>query len=105
MDPSPAFQRAPQAPRLPATPLRFIAYFIGRYRWWYLAMVLLEAVNSTCGILMPYATGQIIKAVTGAHERSQPLFDSLTRPLVSVHGGRGAEDRRRLPRPAAVGKR
>ena len=81
MDPSPAFQRAPQAPRLPATPLRFIAYFIGRYRWWYLAMVLLEAVNSTCGILMPYATGQIIKAVTAAHERSQPLFDSLTRPL------------------------
>jgi ATP-binding cassette subfamily B protein len=74
-------QRAPGAPALPATPFRFICYFIARFRWWYLAMVLLEAVNSTCGILIPYATGQIIKAVTRAHEQSMSLVASLSGPL------------------------
>ncbi len=81
MNASPAFQRAPDAPPLPATPLRFILYFVRKYRWWYLGMVMLEAVNSTCSILMPYATGQIIKAVTQAHGQSQTLIDSLARPL------------------------
>jgi ATP-binding cassette, subfamily B, bacterial len=63
---SAAFQRAPSAPPLPASPLRFIAYFVGKYRWWYLSMVLLEGINSTCTILIPYATGKIIRAVTQA---------------------------------------
>src|SRR5579862_6055479 len=79
MNESTAFQRAPGAPPLPATPLRFIAYFVGRYRWWYLAMVLLEGINSTCGILIPYATGRIIKAVTQA--QGHALVDSLAGPL------------------------
>ncbi|MGH8140398.1 MAG: ABC transporter ATP-binding protein [Steroidobacteraceae bacterium] len=76
-----SMQRAPSAPPLPATPFRFICYFISRYRWWYLAMVLLEAVNSTCGILIPYAMGQIIKAVTRAHEQSMSLVAQLNGPL------------------------
>jgi len=83
---SAAFQRAPDAPALPATPLRFIAWFVGKYRWWYLSMVLLEGINSTCTILIPYATGKIIKAVTqvaplhGA-TTTQTLIDALTGPL------------------------
>jgi ATP-binding cassette subfamily B protein len=36
------FQRAPQAPRLPSTPVRFILHFVARYRFWYLGMLLLE---------------------------------------------------------------
>ena len=47
------FTRAPGAPALPATPLRFVAYFLGEFRWWYSAMLLFETVNSTCGILIP----------------------------------------------------
>jgi ATP-binding cassette subfamily B protein len=74
-------QRAPSAPPLPATPFRFIAYFIARFKWWYVAMLLLETVNSTCGILIPYATGQIIKAVTRAHEQSLSLVAQLSGPL------------------------
>jgi len=81
MDASTAFQRAPGAPPLPATPLRFIVYFVGKYRWWYLSMVLLEGINSTCSILMPYATGQIIKAVTQAQAHSLAVLDALTRSL------------------------
>ena len=81
MDASTEFQRAPGAPPLPATTLRFICHFIARYRWWYLAMVVFETINSTCGILIPYATGQVIKAVTQAHEQSLALVQSLRGPL------------------------
>jgi ATP-binding cassette, subfamily B, bacterial len=61
------FTRAPDAPELPATPFRFVAYFVGEFRWWYLWMVLFETVNSTCGILIPYAMARIIRAVTATH--------------------------------------
>src|SRR3984885_10453051 len=81
MDASTAFQRAPDAPPLPDTPFRFICYFIARYRWWYIAMVVFETINSTCGILIPYATGQVIKAVTQAHEQSLALVQSRRGPV------------------------
>src|SRR5579862_6003100 len=74
-------QHAPSAPPLPATPFRFILYFIARFRSWYVVMILLETINSTCGILIPYATGQIIKAVTRAHEQSLALVSQLSGPL------------------------
>ncbi len=61
------FSRAAQAPALPATPLRFVAYFVRQFRWWYLAMLVFETVNSTCGILIPYAMARIIRAVTAGH--------------------------------------
>ncbi|MDB6090925.1 MAG: msbA6 [Gammaproteobacteria bacterium] len=81
MDASTTSQRPPGIPPLPDTPLRFICYFIARFRWWYLAMVVFETINSTCGILVPYATGQVIKAVTQAHEHSLALVSGLRGPL------------------------
>lgn len=76
-----SLQRAPGAPQLPATPFRFVAYFAARFKWWYLLMALLETLNSGCGIMVPYATGQIIKAVTRAHEQSLSLVAHLSGPL------------------------
>jgi ATP-binding cassette, subfamily B, bacterial len=76
-----SMKRAPGAPPLPDTPFRFVSYFVARFRWWYIAMVFLETVNSTCGILIPYAMGQIIKAVTKAHEQSLSLVAQLNGPL------------------------
>ena len=73
--------RAPAAPALPATPFRFVLYFAAQYRGWYLLMILLETINSTCGILIPYATGQIIKAVTQAHAQSLSLVEHMQGPL------------------------
>jgi ATP-binding cassette subfamily B protein len=81
MDAITQFQRAPGAPPLPDTPLRFIWHFVARFRWWYLGMVVFETINSTCGILIPYATGQIIKAVTAAHGHSLALLNALRAPL------------------------
>jgi ATP-binding cassette, subfamily B, bacterial len=76
-----SLHRAPAAPPLPATPFRFVLYFARQYRPWYLLMIGLETINSTCGILIPYATGQIIKAVTTAHEQSLSLVEHLKGPL------------------------
>jgi ATP-binding cassette subfamily B protein len=61
----PDFQRAPGAPALPATPLRFILHFVARYRGWYLAMLAMETLNAGCGILVPYALSSIVKTVAG----------------------------------------
>ncbi|HEX5125432.1 MAG TPA: ABC transporter ATP-binding protein, partial [Rhodocyclaceae bacterium] len=76
-----SFQRAPGAPKLPTTPLRFIWYFIWLKPWWYGAMVVVETAHATCGILMPYALSQIIKAVTRTQGHSMALVQSLSWPL------------------------
>jgi ATP-binding cassette subfamily B protein len=76
------FQRAPGAPRLPDTPFRFICHFVARYRWWYLAMVLFETANATCGIMIPYAINAIVKGVMGAQSQSTAMAAALRAPLM-----------------------
>ncbi|MGK3964649.1 ABC transporter ATP-binding protein [Sorangium sp. So ce118] len=64
MEANTSLQRAPGAPLLPDTPLRFIVHFVGRYRAWYLAMFVFESAHASFGIMIPYAVGQVIKGVT-----------------------------------------
>ncbi|XXY48065.1 ABC transporter ATP-binding protein [Sorangium sp. So ce269] len=64
MEANTSLQRAPGAPLLPDTPLRFIIHFVGRYRAWYLAMFVFESAHASFGIMIPYAVGQVIKGVT-----------------------------------------
>src|SRR3569833_819856 len=73
--------RASAAPALPATPFRFVLYFARQYRGWYLLMFVLVSFFFSCGILIPYATGQLIKAFTTAHEQSLLLVEHLKGPL------------------------
>jgi ATP-binding cassette subfamily B protein len=80
------FTRAPDAPALPATPLRFVGYFLREFRWWYSAMLLFETVNSSCGILIPYALARIIRAVTGGHAAGPLLTGPLLQPLMLFIG-------------------
>jgi ATP-binding cassette, subfamily B, bacterial len=82
MTPAPPLTRAPEAPALPATPLRFIGFFVREFRWWYLAMILFETVNSTCGILIPYAMARIIRAVSADHAHGPLLLGPLLQPLL-----------------------
>src|SRR5580698_5257377 len=82
MTAAPSFTRAPDAPALPATPLRFVGFFLREFRWWYVGMVLFETVNSTCGILIPYAMARIIRAVTGGHAGGPLLTGPLLHPLM-----------------------
>lgn len=80
------FQRSPGAPDLPATPFRFIWHFVARYRWWYLAMVVFETANATCGIMLPYALSKIIKGVTATQDHSMELVAALHGPLLLFVG-------------------
>jgi ATP-binding cassette subfamily B protein len=80
------FQRAPGAPPLPATPVRFVLHFVARRRWWFLALIFLEAANATCNISIPLALGRITRAVTHAESQSLALVDALTGPLVLFLG-------------------
>jgi ATP-binding cassette, subfamily B, bacterial len=75
------FQRAPQAPLLPATPFRFILHFVARYRWWYLAMVVFESAHAVCSICMPYALAKVIKGVTESTGSAHAMVASLKAPI------------------------
>ncbi len=79
---SKSFQRAPNAPELPNTPFLFICYFVNQFRWWYVLMVSLEIIHATCGIMLPYAIGEIIRSVTRSTGDSKLIFDTLQQPLL-----------------------
>ncbi len=76
------FQRAPGSPDLPAAPLRFIWCVTGRYRLWYVAIAFLEAINASCGILIPYSVSQVIRTVTGTKEYAAAITEQLREPLL-----------------------
>ncbi|MEH2237136.1 ABC transporter ATP-binding protein [Nostoc sp.] len=79
---SKSFQRAADAPNLPSTPFRFILYFVNQFLWWYVLMVILEVIHATCGIMLPYAIGQIIRGVTKSTGDGKPIFDAMREPLM-----------------------
>lgn len=82
----PDLQQAASAPPLPATPLRFILFFVSQYRWWYGSMVLLETFSASCTILIPYALGRIVKTVGASTQHSQELVQALQGPLLLFVG-------------------
>lgn len=75
------FQRATEAPPLPTNAFWFICYFVNQFRGWYLAIVILEILHSTCGIMLPYAIGEIIRSVTRSTADSTLIFDVVSQPL------------------------
>ncbi|MBE9207766.1 ABC transporter ATP-binding protein [Nostoc sp. LEGE 06077] len=79
---SKSFQRAANAPNLPDTAFRFICYFVNQFRWWYLLMVILEIMHATCGIMLPYAIGEIIRSVTRSPNNNQQIFEIVSQPLM-----------------------
>ncbi|MFM7365149.1 MAG: ABC transporter ATP-binding protein, partial [Cuspidothrix sp.] len=60
----------------------FICYFVNQFRWWYVAIVLLEIAHATCGIMLPYAIGEMIRSVTRSTGDSKLIFDTLKQPLI-----------------------
>jgi ATP-binding cassette subfamily B protein len=64
-------------------PMRFVWHVArGRYWRWLSAMLLGEAAHAACGILLPYALGQILAAVTGQGERPLGLrLEALRTPI------------------------
>jgi ATP-binding cassette subfamily B protein len=80
-DASTVTSRGAGAPPLPETPFRFIWYFVARYRIWYAGMLLFETLNAACGILIPYAVGKVIKAVTSGQAEAASILSTLRVPL------------------------
>jgi ATP-binding cassette, subfamily B, bacterial len=72
----------PQPSRSPLTPLGFVLHVaLGRYRWILLLLVVSEAINAGCGILLPYALSRIISGVTGSQGDPQTVLLALRGPL------------------------
>jgi ATP-binding cassette subfamily B protein len=76
------FQRAADAPPLPTTPFQFICYFVNYFRGWYVTIISLEALHATCGILLPYAIGEIIRSVTKSTGNNQLALNTIHQSLV-----------------------
>lgn len=76
------FQRAAEVPALPATPFEFICYFVNHFRWWYITIVILEVLHATCGIMLPYAIGEIIRSVTRSTVDTKPMLNTMSQPLM-----------------------
>jgi ATP-binding cassette subfamily B protein len=55
---------------------------VNQFRGWYIAIVILEILHATCGILLPYAIGEIIRSVTRSTGNSRLIFDAVSQPLM-----------------------
>ncbi|GAA5236752.1 ABC transporter ATP-binding protein [Verticiella sediminum] len=70
---------------LPRTPVRFTAHFFWRFRWWYALIIILEVGAAVSSIVMPYAIGQIVGAVTqwaGEAGAQRDIGAAVSGPLV-----------------------
>ncbi len=64
-------------PSLPETPLRFVWHFFWKLRGWYALIILFEIAAAVSSILMPYAVGQIVGAVSEAMRPQSGSLESL----------------------------
>lgn len=72
---------APTAPNLPNNPFKFALYFIVKFKWGIMAMVLFEALQATCQILIPYAVKNFIDTVNQLHSPSDATWEILKSPM------------------------
>jgi len=73
--------RAAAAPPLPSTPFEFCLRYAGIYRLAFLVMVLFEAGQATCSMLLPYAIKGIMDAVQVANDLGYDVWDYVNSPL------------------------
>lgn len=66
--------------QLPTTPAAFVRFFIGNFKGWYLAILLLQIAAVVCTILIPWGLGQITRTVSNGLD-AQNAFAVLQWPL------------------------
>jgi hypothetical protein len=70
--------------RPPSGPLSYVWYVAcGRYRGWLALLVVGEALNATCGILLPYALSRILTGVSHGSADPPAALAALWPPLHS----------------------
>ncbi len=72
----------PAAPSLPDTPLRFCLHFSRFYAFGIALVLLFEAGQSACAILLPYAIAEIIDLVNTVKDTAEPIWGALRHPLI-----------------------
>jgi ATP-binding cassette, subfamily B, bacterial len=77
------FQRSPDAPYLPPQPLLFVLYFVNKYRWWYLLILLLEIAASVSATFMPYIIGQVVQIIGQLLTKPQFLWPAIGWPVIT----------------------
>jgi len=70
---------------LPDTPFAFARFFVGHFRGWYLAILLLQVVAVTCTVLVPWVLGQITRVVSNASAATLD-WQTLSQPLLLFAG-------------------
>ncbi len=73
---------ADAAPPLSRSPWRFALYFYLKARYTLLAIIVFEAAQAACTILLPYAVKEIIDAVTLANATGADIFASSQNALI-----------------------
>ncbi len=74
------------APALPSTPLPYCLRYVRVYRLWVAAMLVFEAGQAACSILLPYAIKQIMDAVAAAQDGGEPVWTLVRSPLILFAG-------------------
>lgn len=72
---------APNSPQLPNNPFKFALYFIVKFKWGILAMVIFEAMQATCQIMIPYAVKKFIDTVNQLNAPSDMTWEILKDPM------------------------
>jgi len=76
------FQRSPDAPSLPDQPLAFVLYFINKYRWWYLVILVLEIAASVSATFMPYIIGEVVQIIGQIRTKPELIWPAIGLPLI-----------------------
>jgi ATP-binding cassette subfamily B protein len=84
MSKNPDFQRAQDAPKLPAGTFKFIIYCMSQFRGMFMLMLLLETGQAAGNILVPYAIKAVMDGV--AHTVGGPVLETLREPLLLLAG-------------------
>lgn len=70
---------------LPSTPYRFVRFFVGNYKGWYLSILILQICAVICTILVPWGLGQITRTVSQGL-RVDDAVDVLQVPVLLFAG-------------------
>lgn len=76
-----SFQVDLGAPELPGTPLPFCVHFLRTYRLAFAVILVLEAGQAACTILLPFAIKQIMDAVALAQAAGSGVWDQVSGPF------------------------
>jgi len=69
-------------PALPNNPLKFALHFIAQFKWGIFAMMVFEALQATCQILIPYAVKNFIDTVNKYSQNKEISWEYLKSPMM-----------------------